>query len=49
MNTSQGYRRDSPGKKVEMRCLGNFKHRVPSMATQGMGKKDAETARQAGK
>ena len=49
MNSLQGCRRDSPGKKVEMRYLGNFKHRVPSMVTQGTGKKDAETARQAGK
>ena len=49
MNSLQGCRRDSPGKKVEMRYLGNFIHRVPSMVTQGMGKKNAEMARQAGK
>lgn len=49
MNSSQGCRRASPGKEVERRDLENFKHRVPSDVTQGMGKKDAEMARQVGK
>jgi len=44
MNSPQGCRRASPGKKVERRDLENFEHGVPSMDTQGMGKKDAETA-----